>query len=463
MKKYDLIVIGSGPGGEKAAVKAAYFGYKVAIIDKEDKLGGSVIVSGIPSKTMRETALFFSGKYEKGRHGSAENPFKPHSLDEFMYLTKNVVDAASSKVRNNILDHKVDIYKGIGEFVDSHTVKITAKDGSSQEIQADFIIIATGAYPLHPGNIPFDSKRVHDYQSLITIEEPPKSVCIAGAGAIGCEYATMMSTMGVKVYLTDLQAQINPFLDKEISTYFINLMEKDGIVLLLNEKIADLKVPKNNNELLTIDFESGSSIQTEMFIFATGQRGNTRALQCERAGIKIGKQELIEVNKKYQTNVSHVYAVGDVIGFPSLASTSMDQGRVAVTHIFNTKDFDSIAKAIPYGLWTIPEISMVGITEEEAIGQNISYCTGKAYYNSIPRGKIMGTEDGLMKIIFRRDNQAIIGVHIIGNMANELIHYGMSLVDDKKTIEEVISVVFNYPTFHELYKYACYNCLTKIP
>lgn len=463
MEKYDLIVIGSGPGGEKAAVKAAYFGYRVAIIEVKESLGGAGINTGtIPSKTLKETALFFSGKNEEGLYGIEGKTVKPTSIEQFMYRTNHVMQSESAEVLNNVARHKVDLYRGLGRFVDAHTVEIVSEEGSLEQIEGKFIIIATGSYPFHPPYIPFDYKRVHDSDSILKITRAPKSICILGAGVIGCEYATIMQTMGLKVYLTNPNDVILSFLDSEMVKALIKQMEKEGIQLLLNETVTSVEVPVNDEELITINFESGKTIQTDMFLFSAGRSGNTGKLRCELAGLKIGKRELIEVNAKYQTSVPNIYAVGDVIGFPSLASTSMDQGRVAVANIFDIKDFDALAKVIPYSIYTIPEVSKVGLSEEEAIKENISYCTGRARYKDIPRGKIMGSESGYMKIIFRREDLVIIGVHIIGNIASEIIHYGMSLVENKKTVLEVISVVFNFPTLHDLYKYACYDGLGNL-
>lgn len=463
MKKYDLIVIGCGPGGEKAAVKAAYFKHKVAIIEQHADLGGAAVNTGtLPSKTLKDTAIFFSGKYAKGLYGTENHGVKLSSIEQFMYRTRSAMESEREEVRQNIIRHKVDLYPGLGRFVDSHTVEIVTEDGSCQSIQGDFILIATGSYPFHPPHIPFDSKRVHDSDSILSITRMPKSICVLGAGVIGCEYATIFSTLGIPVDLVNSSDKILPFLDHEISNSLVDIMTNEGIKLHVNDSVTAVNVPPSEEEPLTLHLQSGKTIKADMFLFAAGRSGQTSQLQCDKVGVKIGKREAVEVDKNYRTSVPHIYAIGDVIGFPALASTSMDQGRVAVTHMFNTKDFDALAKVIPYGIYTIPEISMAGITEEEAKEQNILYCTGKARYKDIPRGKIMGVKEGYLKLVFRRDDQSVIGVHIIGNIASELIHYGMTLVDNKKKLQEVISVVFNVPTLHELYKYAAYDGLGNL-
>ncbi|MDR3624290.1 MAG: Si-specific NAD(P)(+) transhydrogenase [Chlamydiales bacterium] len=461
MEKYDLIVIGSGPAGEKAAVKAAYFGKRVAIIEKEKRFGGAGINTGtLPSKTLKETALFFSGKYEKGLFGVDRTLKHQATVDDFMFRKNYVVTSEGDEVHRNLNRHRVDIYKGIASFEDSHTVKITGE--ASNTIYGESIIIATGSYPFHPQDIPFDGKRVHDSDTILDITRIPQSICIVGAGVIGCEYVTIFATMGSKVYLINRTDAILPFIDKEITSNLIHSMEKDDTEILFNESVKSINLPDSDREFLRIGLESGKWLHVDMFLFAAGRNGNTKDLQCEKAGITVGKREQLTVDDHYRTNVPHIYAVGDVIGFPALASTSMDQGRVAVTHIFNTGDLDNLAKVIPYGIYTVPEVSMVGVTEEEAIEKKMNYCVGRARYGDMARGKIMGAVEGIMKIIFTRDDLVVRGVHVIGPLATEIIHYGLSLVENKKTVMHVISTVFNYPTLHDLYKYASYDGLGNL-
>lgn len=461
MEKYDLIVIGSGPAGEKAAVKAAYFGYRVAIIEKEKQFGGAGVNTGtLPSKTLKETALFFSGKYEKGLFGIDRSLKHQATVDDFMFRKNYVVTSEGDEVERNLKKHKVDIYTGVASFEDPHTLKVSGTDNKT--IFGESIIIATGSYPFHPAEIPFDKDRVHDSDTILEIKRIPQSICIVGAGVIGCEYATIFAAMGCKVYLINKSDTILPFIDKEITTSLIKSMEKDQVEVLFNDSVKAINMPGSEREFLRIGLESGKWLHTDMFLFAAGRNGNTKSLNCEKAGVVVGKREQLTVDAQYRTNVPNIYAVGDVIGFPALASTSMDQGRVAVSHIFNTGDLDKVAKVLPYGIYTVPEISMVGTTEEEAIQQGLNYCVGRARYRDMPRGKIMGATDGLMKIIFTRDDLVVKGVHVIGPLATELIHFGLTLVENKKTVMQVISTVFNFPTLHDLYKYAAYDGLGNL-
>lgn len=459
MENYDLVVIGTGPAGEKAAVKAAYFGYKVAIVEKEKMFGGAQVVTGtIPSKTLKETALFLSGKYEKGLFGVNRDLEHEASVEDFMFRKNYVSDYAAKEIKKNLERHGVDIYLGEASFENEHTILI--KTPEVVRITGKYIIIATGSYPYHPSNIPFDNKRIHDSDSILLIRRFPSSICIVGAGVIGCEYATIFSTMGTKVYLINDKEKILPFIDKEISANLLTQMQSDGMEILFNTGVESIESPNTDTAPIEVKLNNGKTLAVDMFLFAAGRSGNTKALNLDKLGINLGKRETIAVDDEYRTNIPHIYAVGDVIGFPALASTSMDQGRAAVAHIFKTSDLEHLPSFFPYGIYTIPEISMVGVTEEEAIKEKLNYCVGKARYADMARGQIMGAKNGFMKLIFTRPNLQIQGVHIIGHIATELIHYGLELVENKKTLYDVIGNVFNFPTLHELYKYAAYDGLS---
>lgn len=461
MKKYELIVIGTGPAGEKAAVKAAYFGHKVAIVEKEKLFGGAEVVTGtLPSKTLKETALYFSGKYEKGLYGVDRDLQHEASIEDFMYRKNQVTATEGQEIYENLMRHGVDIYHGTASFQDPHTILVSGE--KSETIWGDYIIIATGSYPFHPANIPFDGRRIHDSDTILQINRFPKSLCVVGAGVIGCEYTTIFSTMGTHVFLVNDKEKILPFIDQEVARELVFQMHNNEVEILFNTSIESVQPPKDEKDMVRVKLKTGQILEVDMFLFAAGRNGNLRALNCEKAGLKVGERETLAVNEKYQTNVPHIYAAGDVIGFPALASTSMDQGRVAVAHIFQTEDLKHLPSFFPFGIYTVPEVSMVGLTEEGAQKINLAYCTGKARYSDMARGKIMGAKAGFLKLIFNRDDMIIRGVHIIGNIATELIHYGLSLVETKSTLYDVIGHVFNYPTLHDLYKYAAYDGLSNL-
>lgn len=461
MKKYDLIVIGSGPAGEKAAAKAAYFKYKVAIIEKQKKVGGAGVNTGtLPSKTLKETAVYYSGKHEKGLYGIERVLAEKPSIENFMYRENFVCGAVEKEVLLNLEKHGIDIYHGNASFDTKNVVRIS---GLKEEvIFGQSIIIATGSYPFHPTNIPFDGLRVHDSDSILKIKRFPTSLCIIGAGVIGCEYATIFGAMDIDVFLVNDKKRILTFLDHQMSEELVQQMKDNNVNILFETKIKDIRLPRHEFEPIDVRLESGETLHIDMLLYAAGRSGAIQGLNLDRVGVKYGDRQNILVNENFQTSVPNIYAVGDVIGFPALASASMDQGRVAVSHIFNTKDLDALPKHFPYGIYTIPEVSMVGLTEEQAKEANIDYLTGVARYRNSHRGKIKGSTNGFLKIVFRRNDLVVLGVHIIGDFATELIHFGLSLVENQKTLLQVVSVVFNYPSYHDLYKYASYDGLGNL-
>ncbi|MEM0938792.1 MAG: Si-specific NAD(P)(+) transhydrogenase [Bacteroidota bacterium] len=462
MKTFDLIVIGSGPAGEKAAVKAAYFGYKVALIEKDEQYGGAGVQTGtLPSKTLKETALYLSGIYQKGIFSIDKALGRETGVTDFLYR-KNIVTPQKDKiVKYNLEKHGVEVFEGFASFESKHQIKISGS--IEQIIEGDQILIATGSYPYQPSTIPFDDQRVHDSDSILRIRRFPKSICVLGAGVIGCEYATIFAAMGVKTYIVNDRNKILGFLDEDISDALVKQMKEKGITILFNNSIDDFHTSVDESELLSLTLKTRETLRVDMFLFAAGRSGNIKGLNCEGIGLETGKRETILVNEQYQTNIPNIYAVGDVIGFPALASTSMEQGRIAVSHMFKTSDLDALADIFPYGIYTVPEVSMVGITENQAKEQGLNYGIGVSYYRDTSRGMIMGDQDnGFLKLVFSKSNKVIKGVHIIGNQATELIHYGMELVKAQKTLDAIIGTVFNYPTLHDLYKYASYDGLGNI-
>ncbi len=461
MKEYDLIVLGSGPAGEKAAVKAAYFGYKVAIVEKERVLGGAGVNTGtIPSKTLKETAIYYSGDRDKGLYGVDKVLRHKATIEDFMFRKNLVIKRLGEEVRRNLELHKVDLYTGKASFNDPHTIHI--KGAIEEQIKGKFILIATGSFPFQPANIPFDGVKVFDSDSILSLKSFPSSICILGAGVIGCEYATIFSKLGAEVFLINRTDQILPFIDKQITDELIDDMKLNKVNVIFDTSVKAVELPSKNDKVLKVPLESGQVLHVDAFLFAAGRQGNIQGMNLDKIGVKSDKRGNIQVGENYQSDVANIYAVGDVIGFPALASTSMDQGRVAVEHMFNTKDTKKVNEVLPYGIYTVPELSMVGITEEEAIRDKIPYCIGVAHYKDMPRGLIMGVESGILKLIFNRETQVVLGVHIIGDQATEIIHYGMYLIECGIKVGDIINKVFNFPTLHDLYKYAAYDGLGNL-
>ncbi len=461
MLEYDLVVVGSGPAGEKAAVKAAYFGYKVAIVDKGEFLGGTGVNTGtIPSKALKETAIYYSGERDKGLYGVDKVLTHQADMNDYMYRKSLVVKNLRKEVKENLDIHGVDIYLGTASFKDKNKIHIS---GPIEEvIYGKFILLATGSSPYHPKEFLFDDKNIFDSDSILNIKTLPSSICILGAGVIGCEYATIFSKLGCEVILINKSDKVLPFLDTEVSKALLEYMKQCKIRVVLNNSVSRIEFTKDENKPLRIIFETKQEILVDSFLYAAGRKGNINSLKLDVAKVKYSGRGNIIVDSNYQTSVENIYAVGDVVGFPALASTSMDQGRVAVQHMFQTKDTIKVHEILPFGIYTIPEVSMVGLTEQEATEKGISYCTGSAEYKDIPRGMIVGSIFGFLKIIFRRQDRVVIGIHIIGDQATEYIHYGMYIVEHSLNLHEIINKVFNYPTFHDLYKYAAYDGLGNL-
>lgn len=461
MKEYDLIIIGSGPAGEKAAVKAAYYGKQVAIVEKRGDLGGAGTNTGtLPSKTLKETALYYSGLGDKGLFGVDKELEHAASAQDFFFRKNQVVEEQEEGIEKNFKLHNIEIFQGTGTLKDRHTVTVDGKDAC--ELSGSFILIATGSYPFHPPGIPFDGKFVHDSDSILAINRIPKSMVIVGAGVIGCEYATIFAIMGTKVKLVNSREEILTFLDREICRELMEDMEKAGVEFVLGSRIDGVEIlPDEHQYNVHAKLTNGEPIQAEMFLYAAGRSGSSNNMNLEKNGIEVDKRGNIGVDEEYRTAVPNIYAVGDVIGFPALASTSMDQGRVAVTHMFGFHGLEKISDQFPYGIYTIPEVSVFGMTEDEAQEKGVDHVIGRAKYKDMPRGKIMGVKEGLLKMVIERDSRKIVGVHIFGKIATELIHYGMDLVENEATLLDVIGRVYNTPTLHELYKYAAYNALIE--
>jgi NAD(P) transhydrogenase len=460
MKHYDLVVIGSGPAGEKGAAQAAYFGKRVAVIERGAFLGGACVSTGtIASKTLRQSALYFSGLRERGLYGKDYSFTQGLSVRDFMHRKDVVVEMERVKVAENLAAHSVDLYHGTGGFEDAHTLCARDVDSGEHRLTGDVILIATGSCPHRPKEIPFDEHFIFDSDTILDMDRIPSSLAVVGGGVIGCEYASIFAAIGVKVSLVDGRERVLPFLDVEISEQLREQLAWIGLEFYLQERMAGIERTATG---VRMTLKSGKVIEAETALFAAGRRGVAEGLNLEKAGLSLNERGYIPVDEHYRTAVPHIYAAGDVIGFPALASTSMEQGRVAVCRAFGFAYKQRLASMLPMGIYTIPEISAVGETEESCKEKGISYQVGRARYSNNARGYIVGDTAGLLKLIFRRDNKQLLGVHLIGDGATELIHLGMSVLESGGTIDTFIELVFNYPTLSETYKYAAYDGLGNL-
>ena len=458
-QEFDLIVIGSGPAGEKGAAQAAYFGKRAALVEKHRLLGGALINTGtVPSKTLRETALYFSGLDQRGLYGIDYALRENLTVPQFMHREVEVTRTLRELVSQNLHRHNVTVFQGDARFEDPQTIRVDREDGPTT-LRAPVILIATGSRPVWPRNTPRDP-RLYDSDTILHMDAIPKSLAVIGAGVIGCEYATMFRALGVDVTLVCATEQLLPFLDAEISEHLRRQMGFLGLNIRRNAKLLETVLDEAPDSVLLR--LSDGDLWVDRVLFATGRQGATADLALGNAGLNANERGQIKVNENYQTAVEHIYAAGDVIGFPALASTSMEQARVAMCHAFDLGYKDRVSPILPMAIYTIPELASVGETEESCAAQGIPYLVGRATYDRNARGQIVGDVQGLLKLVFRTPDKKLLGVHIVGESASELVHVGQAVLHFGGAIDDFISMVFNIPTLGDAYKYAAYDGLGAI-
>jgi len=456
---YDLIVIGSGPAGEKGAAQAAYFGKRVALIEREPVLGGAAANTGtLPSKTLRETALYLSGFRQRGLYGVNMSLKEKVTARDFLYRERQVQNTEHMRIIANLRRHKIELYNGHASFVDAHTVQLENRGMPVVALTADVVLIATGSHPFRPPVFPFHDARVYDSDTILNLHDIPREMLVVGAGVIGCEYACMFAALGIKITLLEGRDRLLAFLDPEVSRLLTHSMVEMGIDVRFNEQVAAVAATPAT---LAATLAGGGKVSADTFLVAAGRSGNTDRLNLAAAGLAATKRGLIEVNDRYQSTVPHIFAVGDVIGFPALAATSMEQARVAMVHAFDLKYKTRIATILPYGIYTIPECSMAGETEETLTKKSLPYFAGIAHYEANARGQIIGARSGFLKLLFAADTMKLVGVHAIGEQASELVHVGLVALQAGAGADLFIETCFNYPTLGELYKYATYDALGR--
>lgn len=460
MKRYDFLVIGSGPAGQKAAIQAAKFGKRSAVIERRAVIGGVSVHTGtMPSKTLREAVLYLTGWNQRGLYGNAYRLKSKVTLNDLMqrlYITlKHEIEIMQDQMARN----NVEVIQGIASFKDDHCLQVESAAGEISEVEADRILIATGTKPQRPEGIPFDDAAIIDSDGIVNLKTLPKTMIIVGAGVIGVEYASIFSVLDIELTLVDGRNTLLDFLDREIVDEFVHCMRQRGIRLRLGENVIGVEKDTNGRVITTL--ESGKRLRAELVMFAAGRVGTTAELQLEKTGLASDKKQRIPVNEKYQTVVPQIYAAGDVIGFPSLASTSMEQGRLAACHAFDQPS-SSRPEHFPFGIYSVPEMSVVGATEQELTAKKIPYDTGAAHLWETARGQIMGLEEGMLKMIISTEDQRLLGIHILGEEATELIHIGQAVIVLGGSLQYFMETVFNYPTLAEAYKIAALDVWNRI-
>jgi NAD(P) transhydrogenase len=457
---YDLVVIGCGPAGEKGAAQAAYFGKKVALVERAPNPGGVGINTGtVPSKTLRETALYFSGLRHRGLYGIDYSLKEELTVGDFMYRAKTVVQNEWGIIRRNLERHNIHVIPGEAALKDAHTVQVRRSDGTKVDLTTETILIATGSSPYHPPEVPFDHRRIYDSDSILRMSHIPKTMAIVGGGVIGSEYASIFTALGVEVSLVDSRNRLLPFVDSEIARRLQEQLEHLGLRFIFENRVVRVEV---GDAGVRMTLRDGQVLECEIALFAAGRQSNVEKLGLEALGVKIEGRGLIVVNEKYQTSVPNIYAAGDVVGFPALAATSMEQARVAMVHAFDLRYKVQVASVVPLAIYTIPEIAMVGLAEDACIEKQIPYLLGRSYYDKSPRGQIIGDLGGMLKLVFSPKDKKLLGVHHIGELASELIHIGAQVMADGGTIDAFIQAVYNYPTLADSYKYAAYDGLGNL-
>lgn len=457
---FDFLVLGSGPAGQKAALQASKLGKSVAVVERMATLGGVSIHTGtIPSKTLREAVIYLTGYHQRTFYGSTYAVDEDITMSDLMVRAEHVIEHQVEVATNQLRQNNIEVFRGEASFVDDKTVRVTHTDGPEITLTADKILIATGSEAARPPDIPFDGKRVLTSDDLLHLEEIPQSLAIIGGGIIGTEYAGIFAALGIAVSLIDRRPRLLPFVDREVGDTLVRHLTDNGLDLYLDEGVA--AIDTSDPKAVEVRLDSSKTVRAEAVLYAIGRVGATEALNLEAAGLKTDDRGRIPVDSCYKTSVPHIYAAGDVIGAPALAATSMEQGRVAACDAFGAPE-DTAIVPLPYAIYTVPEIAMLGPTSEELDKAGADYVVGRAVYNEIARGRMLGDQTGFLKLLFHTDTGRLLGVHAVGVHASELIHIGQAVMNFGGGLDYFIDNVFNYPTLAECYKIAALDAANDL-
>ena len=454
-----MMVLGSGPAGQRAAIQAAKSGKRVAVVEKAQCIGGVCINTGtIPSKTMREAVLHLSGYNYQNIYGVNYRVKEKISMADLAFRVQHVIKTEIDVTVAQLSRNNVEVLFGTASFVDPHTIRVTALNGPV-DYCAEKVVIATGTKPAVSAKVPINGKNIVNSDQVLTMENIPKTLIVVGGGVIGVEYTCMFATLGVRVILVEKRPRLLEFADAEIVEALSYHLRDHRVTLRLNEEVSSVEESADGS--VVANLESNKKLTGDSLLYAVGRQGNVDDLNLAAAGVEADSRGRLTVDVEFRTKQPHIFAAGDVIGFPSLASVSMEQGRIAAAHAFD-KPVHSNPATYPYGIYTIPEISFIGKTEEHLTAEDVPYEVGVAYYREMARGQIRGDTTGRLKIIFHRETKELLGVHIIGEGATELLHIGQAVLILKGTVEYFVDTVFNYPTLAECYKAAAFNGLNKL-
>jgi len=459
METYDLLVIGSGPAGQRAAIQAAKFGKHVALVEKMEVVGGCAINTGtIPSKTMREAVLHLSGFYWQSIYGVNYRVKEPITMADLSFRAQHVIKTEIDVTRAQLSRNGIEVLNGVASFIEPNKIRVVGSRGQS-EYQGENIVIASGTRPAMSPLVPFNNRNIINSDQVLQMPEIPKTMIVVGGGVIGVEYTCMFATLGVRVVLIEKRPRLLEFADTEMVEALSYHLRDRRVTMRLNEEVES--VEELPDKTVVANLKSKKKVNGDALLYAVGRQGNVDELNLAAAGLEADSRGRIKVDADYRTTQTHIYAVGDVIGFPSLGSVSMEQGRIAAANAAGIKIHSNPAH-YPYGIYTIPEISFIGQTEDQLTDAGVPYEIGIAYFREIARGQIRGDTTGRLKLIFSPDTKLLLGVHIIGEGASELLHIGQAVLALKGTVEYFVDTVFNYPTLAECYKAAAFNGLNKL-
>jgi len=457
MHSFDLVVIGGGPAGVAGAMTAGMLGHRVALIEREQLGGAGTNTGTVPSKTLRETALALAGWRSRRLHGVDLSLRREATVADFAHHARQVTTGERRRIEERLASAGVKTFPGAARFRDPHTLEVSGV--SPALVRGECVLIASGSSPVRPPEFPFDDERIHDSNEILKLKALPRRLAVVGAGVIGSEYAGTFAALGTEVHLVDGRAGLLTFLDGEVSRTLEAAMEANGVRFHWNERVTRCDAQRGGEVRLTL--ASGADLACDGVLVCAGRTSNTAELNLAAAGISPGKRGIIPVGPSYQTIVPHIYAVGDVIGPPSLAATGMEQARIAACHAFGFALKEDLAPLLPAGVYTIPEAAMVGDTEETLREQGVTYVVGRASYGHTPRGRIIGDETGFLKLLFRAGDMRLLGVHVLGELATEVVHIGLVAMLAGSTAHLFNRACFNHPTLGELYKYATYDAVLR--
>jgi NAD(P) transhydrogenase len=459
MSDFDLVVIGSGPSGQKAAVQAAKLRRRVAVVECQDRVGGVCLNTGtIPSKTLREAALYLTGLTQRSLYGQSYRVKEDLTIEDLLWRTQRVIEQETDVVRDQLSRNHVELLPGEGSFGGPHTIRV-ASAGGEREVSADYVVVAVGTTPARPASVEFDERTIIDSDGILNLDRIPDSLLVVGAGVIGIEYAAIFAALGSKVTVVEQRDALLDFCDRQIVEALQYHLRDLGVTFRLRETVTSVE---RFEEGTVTHLQSGKQILSDVVLYSAGRQGATGPLRLENAGLEADARGRIAVDERFRTTVEHVYAVGDVIGFPSLAATSMEQGRLAACDAFGVETDVTPREVMPIGIYTVPEISFVGRTEEQLTDAALPYEVGISRYHELARGQILGETHGLLKLLVDAESRCLLGVHAFGSGATELVHIGQAVMALGGTVDYLVGAVFNYPTLAESYKVAALDATNKL-